>query len=252
VITGASSGIGLATAHRLAAAGLKVVLVARRLERLIHARDDIIGAGGRAEVICSDLTSDAGRRSVFDQVGHADVLVNNAGLGWYGYFAEMPWSVARELLQVNVTASAHLTSLFLPEMRARRYGHVINVGSIAGSIPSQGIALYAATKSFLDAFTTSLHRETMGSGVHSSVVRAGPVRTEFYGVAVERRHSLKIPAGRFGISATEVASRIWGLLLRPRRILYVPAWLRIVPWLESTFGWLEDMIGPVLLRRNSA
>jgi hypothetical protein len=252
VITGASSGIGQATARRLAAAGLRVVLVGRRLERLLHVRDEIVSAGGRADVICADLSSDVDRRRIFDHVGRADVLVNSAGLGWYGYFADMPWETARELLLVNVTAAAHLTSLFLPGMRLRRFGHIINVGSIAGSLPSQGVALYSASKSFMDAFTTALHRETVRSGVHSSVVRAGPVKTEFYQVAVRSRHSLQIPAERLGTTAGHVASRIWDLLLRPRRVVYVPRWLRIVPWVELTFGWLEDLLGPALLKRNAA
>jgi short-subunit dehydrogenase len=177
IVTGASSGIGEAVARRLAAAGLRVVLVARRMERLLGIKREIESAGGRAEVVSADLGCEHDRLSLFERVRAADVLINNAGLGWYGYYADMPWQIARELLQVNIGAAAHLTSLFLPGMRARNFGHIINVGSISGSIPSQGVALYCASKSFMDAFTTALHRETRGTNVQVSVVRAGPVNT---------------------------------------------------------------------------
>ena len=108
-----------------------------------------------------------------------DVLVNNAGLGWYGFGTEMPWTIASEILQVNITAAVHFTLLFLKKMRSLGSGHIINIGSISGSLPSQGVALYGATKSFLDNFTTALYRELTGTHLHVSVVRAGPVLTEF-------------------------------------------------------------------------
>lgn len=250
VVTGASSGIGEATARQLAKAGLTVVLVARRLERLLGLQAEITSVGGKAEVIAADLRSEEERTRLFEQVGAADVLVNNAGFGWYGYFHEMNWETAREMLQVNVGATAHLTSLFLPGMRERNRGHIINVGSISGSIPSQGITMYSASKSFMDAFTTALHRETHGTNVRVSVVRAGPVKTEFCESALSRENGGHVPTERVGVTSEYVAWRIWKLLLRPRRIIYVPRWLQIVPWVELSFGWLEDWIGPLLLRRT--
>ncbi|MBI5298545.1 MAG: SDR family oxidoreductase [Chloroflexi bacterium] len=250
VVTGASSGIGAATARRLAATGLRVILVARRVERLLKLQAEIESAGGSAEVLAADLSSEEDRLRVFEQVHAADVLVNNAGFGWYGYFAKMPWEIAREMLRVNLEATTHLTWLFLPGMLARKHGHIVNVGSVAGSIPSQGIAVYAATKAFEDAFTTALHRETRGTGVHVSMVRAGPVRTEFCESAVGRENGGHVPTERIGVSAEYVARRIERLIQHPRRVIYVPWWLRVTPWIELSFGWLEDRLGPLLLRRN--
>jgi len=250
VITGTSSGIGAATARQLAKAGMQVVLVARRLERLVGLQAEIESAGGKAEVVAADLRSEEERVHVFQQVGAADVLVNNAGFGWYGYYNNMPWKIAREMLATNIEAVAHLTSLFLPGMRKRNRGHIINVGSISGSIPSQGIAMYAASKSFMDAFSTALHRETRGTNVKVSVVRAGPVKTEFCESALDHQNSGHIPTEKVGVTSEHVAFRIWDLLLHPRRIIYVPRWLKIVPWFELSFGWLEDLIGPVLLKRK--
>ena len=250
LVTGASSGIGEATARQLAGSGLRVILAARRLERLQELKAGIEAAGGKAEVIAADLASEDERLRLFEQIREVDVLVNNAGFGWYGYFNEMSWETAREMLQVNISAAAHLTSLFLPGMRARNAGHIINVGSISGSIPSQGIVMYSATKSFLDSFTTALARELRGTRVHASVVRAGPVKTEFGEAALNKENGGHVPTEKVGVTPERVAREIWKLLQRPRRVVYVPRWLWIVPWVELSFGWLEDWIGPLLLRRS--
>ena len=139
VVTGASSGIGEATALRLAAGGIQVRLVARRLDRLLCLQEHIEAWGGCATAIAADLGVESERCRVFELVqaqGGADVLINNAGFGWYGYFSQMPWETASEMLRVNIAASVHLAALFLPEMLRRGRGHIVNVGSIAGSIPS--------------------------------------------------------------------------------------------------------------------
>jgi short-subunit dehydrogenase len=254
VVTGASSGIGAATAKKLADEGLLVILVARRLERLKKLAEEIFQKGGKAQVITADLTREKDRARVIQEVtgrfGGADVLVNNAGLGWYGYGAEMSWKTAWEMLQVNVEAVAQLTLGFLKKMRERGSGHIVNVGSISGSIPSQGVALYGATKSFLDNFTTALYRELRGTRVHVSVVRAGPVKTEFCETALQQENGMHVPTERVGVTSEQVAQRIWTLIQRPRRVIYVPDWLRVVPWAELTFGWVIDRVGSLLLRKQ--
>jgi hypothetical protein len=253
IVTGASSGIGAATARHLVKQGLNVILVARRLERLLDLKEHIEAMGGKAKVIVADLSHETDRERVFESVqadGGADVLINNAGFGWYGYYNEMPWETAREMLEVNISAAVHLTSLFLPEMQKRGRGHIINIGSISGSIPSQGIALYSASKSFLDAFTTALYRETQRTQVHISVARVGPVLTEFCETALQREKGGHVPTERMGVTAEHVAQRIWQLLLHPKRVIYIPRWLSVTPWVELSFGWLEDLIGPLLLRRQ--
>jgi len=254
IVTGASSGIGAATAKRLASEGMRVILVARRGDRLESLAQEIHAAGGLAYPIQADLTQEAERSRVFQEVmerfGTTDVLVNNAGFCWYGYGAEMNWKTAWEMLQVNIEAVVQFSLAFLNRMRQRNSGHIINVGSISGSIPSQGIALYGATKSFLDNFTTALYREQTGTRVHISVVRAGPVRTEFGEAALALENGGHVPTEKVGISADAVAWQIWKLLLRPRRVIYVPGWLRVVPWAELAFGWIIDRLGPLLLKQQ--
>jgi short-subunit dehydrogenase len=254
IVTGASSGIGAATAMRLARERMRLVLVARRRDRMTALADDIQAAGGQAEVMTADLTQERAREQLYADVeashGGADVLVNNAGFGWYGYYTDMPWKTAREMLQININAVAHLTRLFLENMKLRNVGHIINVGSIAGCIPSQGVAIYSATKAFLDAFTTSLYRELHGTRVHVSIVRPGPVRTEFFQAASVRPGGGTVPSERFAITPNLVADKIWRLMQRPRRVVTVPWPLGITPWVEASLGWLMDLLGPILLRRN--
>jgi short-subunit dehydrogenase len=256
VVTGASSGIGAATARRLGKEGLRVVLVARRRERLENLADEIEKSGGQAYVLKADLAEETDRVHLFeeisDRIGSADVLINNAGLGWYGYGSEMNWKTAWKMLQVNVEAVVQLSLSFLPDMRRRNAGHIINVGSISGSIPSQGIALYGATKSFLDNFTTALFRELIGTHVHVSVVRAGPVLTEFGETALKQDNGGHVPTEHIGVSAEHVAWQIWKLMLRPRRVIYVPGWLKVIPWAELAFGWIIDRVGPLLLKKLKA
>jgi short-subunit dehydrogenase len=252
-ITGASSGIGAATAETLAAKGMHVLLCARREDRLQKLKEKIENAGGKAKVMPADLSIETERELVFQKTqnsGGVEVLINNAGFGWYGYHKEMSWETAQAMLRVNVEATVHFSTLFLPEMTANKFGHVINVGSIAGGIPTQGNALYSATKAFLDAFTTALYRETRGTGVEISVICPGPVKTDFFDHSDRYTGSQRNPAAKMGVTAEVVAKQIWQLLQKPKRRVYVPAMLKITPWFEFSTGWIQDMIGPILLKKN--
>jgi uncharacterized protein len=253
LITGASSGIGLATARRLAAGGLRVLLVARRTERLAALVEEIRQAGGQADFFTADLETEAGRRATLawasQQAGLVDVLVNNAGLGWYGYAAEMGWEVAHSILEVNAAATLELCLLLLPEMRKRGQGRIINVGSITGILHTQGSAVYAGSKACVDAFTTALHRELNGSGVKVSLVRPGPVKTEFAAAISRLPGSYPLPGDGFAVSPEQVADCVWSLLQRPRRVAHVPWSMAFIPWMEPLFGRMIDLLGPVLLRK---
>jgi short-subunit dehydrogenase len=254
LVTGASSGIGAETAKQLALRGLKVVLVARREERLEEVAEEIRLAGGETLVLSADLTDERECLRVVDQTrsafGPVDVLVNNAGLGWYGFGEEMPWAMALQMMQVNVAAVVRLTLLLLPEMKARNSGHILNIGSISGSLPSPGAALYSATKSFIDTFSIALQRELKGTNVRISVLRPGAVSTEFFDQVAGQPTGLPLPVRRSRITAGAIAGRIWSLLNRPRRVAYVPRLLSFIPWIEFFLGWIIDRLGPILLRRH--
>lgn len=256
VVTGASAGIGAAIARRLAREGMQVVLIARRPDRLAQVVDEIQAAGGAALALPADLTDETERCRVFEQAldrtGAPRVLVNNAGAGWYGYTAEMPWETARQLLDLNTAAAVHLSLLFLPTMQRSGSGHIINIGSVVGSLPSQGVALYGATKAFLDHFTSALQRELAGTAVKASVVRAGAVTSDFCTTAARQPGGMHLPTERMGVTPESVAEAVWCLLQRPRPVCYVPAVLAFTPWVDRLFGPLIDRLGPLLLRRQKA
>lgn len=253
LITGASSGIGASFARFLASREIKVLLVARRLDRLEAIQTEIIAAGGKAEVFGADLSKEDERAALFTTISRqhqVDILINNAGFGWYGYYHKMNWEVARRMMATNMEAAAHLTALFLPPMLAAGRGHVINVGSIAGIFPNQGVALYSATKSFLNGFTTALHRELRGSGVSASVMNLGPVQTEFFEQALKIEGGRRVPAEKLAVPVERVNTALWRLLRKPRRAVYVPRWLYFANYVDLLFGGLVDLIGPALLRRR--
>ena len=255
IITGASSGIGASFAEYLAQAGMHVVLIARRKDRLEKLQADINLQGGKASIFQADLGVERERELLFKQIqteiGSIDILINNAGFGWYGFFYDMKWELGKQMAEVNIRAVIHLTNLFLPGMLARKAGHIINIGSIAGGLPNQGIAIYSASKAFVDAFTTSLYRELRGSGVHASVMRLGPVKTEFYDQAKELENGGSIPAEKHAIHTGRVTSALRDLINHPRRVVYVPGWLAITKYVENLFGWVIDLIGPLLLNRST-
>jgi len=254
LITGASSGIGAATALQLAENGIQVILTARRMERLNQITEKIRESGGQAFPFQFDLISEDDRNalhaSLVEQNLLPDILINNAGIAWYGYFHEMPWQVAYDILNLNIVATTHLTALFLPHMVSNGFGRVINIGSIAGKLPEQGIAVYSASKAYLDAFSKVLHRELKRSGVVASVLRAGPVKTEFFDSAKKLENGDTIPAEKFAIPVELVSRAVWHLLQHPRRVKYVPAFMRISPMLEYLFSSLIDQLGPILLRNR--
>ena len=254
LITGASSGIGAATARFLAKKGIHVILVARRLDRLNELEQEIADFGGSARIIQVDLSNESERLNLFETLNTAgqlpNILINNAGLAWYGYFNEMPWNIAADIISLNIEATTHLMQLFLPNMLEQKFGRIINIGSISGKLPEQGIAVYSGSKAYLDAISSSSYRDLRGTGVTVSVVRAGPVKTEFFDNARNLENGKSVPAERFAINSDRVANVAWKLIRSPRRFAYVPFYMALSPLLETFFSGIIDLVGPLLLRKR--
>ena len=185
LVTGASGGIGEAIARALAARGVRtLVLVARSGDRLNALASELrAGHGLRAEVVVADL-GDAGAparvKAETDARGLAvDLLVNNAGLGSYGYFDEQNAAREQEIVAVNVAAVVALTRLYLPEMVARGDGAVLNVASTAAFQPVPFMTTYAATKAFVLSFSEALWVENRGRGVRVVCLCPGKTETDF-------------------------------------------------------------------------
>lgn len=254
VITGASSGIGETLAYMAATKGCRVGLVARREERLQELAENIQKQGGKADVFPADLTSPVEREALYGRIKqawkHVDVWVNNAGIGWYGHITDLSPELAERLIELNVQAPVHFTLLALPDMLERQSGQLIQVGSIAGDIPSQGVAAYAASKSFIDDFNTALHRELKYSGVTATVIKPGPVKTEFFERAISQEGGRAVPAEKLAIRSDRVAAGILRAIEHPRRTVYIPWYVALVHWVELIFSPIIDALGPLLLKRE--
>jgi uncharacterized protein len=203
LITGASAGLGAEFARQLSAQGQRLVLVARRRERL----DELAAQLGNARALALDLSQPgAAARLMADIAGHdesIDLLVNNAGFGLSGQFAELDGERQREMIDLNCGALAELARAVLPAMIARQAGGILNVASTAAFQPGPGMAVYFATKAFVLSFSEALHDEAKPHGVKVSCLCPGPTRTEFRSV------SGFDPKGRLAKLSADAASVVW-------------------------------------------
>src|SRR5437660_9497180 len=188
LITGASAGLGAEYAKLFAADKHDLVLVARRRDRLEALARQLQSAHGvKARVLTADLATGGGASRLVEEVGRLgleiDFLVNNAGFGTSGAFAELDLGRELEMIQVNMTSLVTLTRAFLPAMVERRRGRILNVGSTAGFPPGPFMAVYYASKAFVNSFTEALWYELRGTGVTATVSCPGPTATEFADVA---------------------------------------------------------------------
>ena len=188
LVTGASSGIGAEIARALARRGHGVTLVARREDRLRELAAELADTDGvRAETLGCDLGDQGARTRMLARLAEhglaVEVLVNNAGFGTSGPFAELDHDREVELVRLNMEAVVALCGRFVPEMVQRRRGAVLNVASTAAFQPLPRNATYAASKAFVLSFTDALHAELKGAGVTATSLCPGPVRTEFVEVA---------------------------------------------------------------------
>ncbi len=198
LVTGASAGIGAAFAERLARDGFDLVIVARRKDRLERLADRLRrDHKSHVEVVAADLTSDASLRRVGERVTseRPECLINNAGFGTAGAFAELGADGEENEIRLNVIALVSLTRAALPAMIARGRGSIINVSSMAGFQPGPYMATYGATKAYVNSFTEALYEELRGTGVRVLALCPGFTRTEFQ--------------ERAGMDVSSVPSFVW-------------------------------------------
>jgi uncharacterized protein len=184
IVTGASGGLGQATARRLARSGARVALVARRGEVLEELAREIEAKGGRARAVLCDVTDPeavaAALERVRQELGEPDILVNAAGIGVWKPFAEIPVATHRAMMDVNYWGAFHWIRAVLPGMRARKRGRIVNVSSGSGKFALAVTSGYSASKFALTGLSEALHRELLGSGVGVSCLHPGSIRTPFW------------------------------------------------------------------------
>lgn len=198
VVTGASAGIGEAMVHQLVNAGARVVASARRADRLAALAERL--GPERVRIVAGDVTDPEVRARILaeaDAMGGAWLLVNNAGFGQRGPLELVPESEARRQFEVNVFSLMELTRLFLPGMRARGTGRVMNVSSVVGKVAFPISGWYAATKHALEALSDALRLEVAPFGIDVVLIEPGPIATEFFTVAETTMSKLEGDVGAY-------------------------------------------------------
>lgn len=232
IVTGASSGIGAATALELARRGARVALAARRVDQLRAQEKAIEAVGGRAISIPTDVSEPKQLSRLVECVeaafGRVDVVVNNAGQFWRRPLAVSDPGELVGLLEVNLQSAILLSQAVLPGMLKRRHGAIISVGSLSGRVAMEPI--YSATKYGLRGFSLSLRRQLAGSGVSVSLVSPGNIRTD-----MTRDVQGRLPEPGL------VADAICGLVARPRREVIVPRKHYALVGLEQILPSLADV-----------
>lgn len=238
VVTGASSGIGRAFAIELSRAGHALVIVARRADRLAELAREL----GNAEVLEADLAHDGDQERVAAAAANADVVVNAAGFGTSGKFAESDVSKQLAMLNVHAAAVVRICRAALPAMIARGRGDIINVASIGAFLPTSENATYCATKAFVVMFTRALAMETRGTGVRLQALCPGFTHTEFHATEEYRDHDMNIVPSALWMTPDDVARA--SLEHLGRRVVFIPRLrnraLVAVGRLVPASGWLVN------------
>jgi short-subunit dehydrogenase len=234
LVTGASGGIGLELARLFAGDGHDLVLVARGGERLASvARDFEDRFRVQVRTIPRDLSNPIAPLSVYDECGEVDFLVNNAGFGHRGPFAEEDPVMLSEMLQVNVAALTQLTRMFLPAMVERGSGRILNVASLAAYQPGPLMTVYAASKAYVLSFSEGIRQELAGTGVTVTALCPGPTRTAFAGRAGVARSGVNEAAE---MDALEVARLGYAGMMEGRSV--------VVPGKMNRLGALGSRLVP--------
>ncbi len=225
LVTGASSGLGRDFAIALAQRGFDLVVVARREDRLIALKREVASKyAARAMVIAMDLAVPTAPREIYSIVEGSGLevsfLVNNAGYGLRGRFLDVPWSAHADFLQVMVSAWLHLTHLFLPAMRARGYGRLLHVSSLASLGPEPPGSLYSPTKSMMTSASRALRLNLLKTGVHCTALCPGFTHTEFHDALGCRAQMNKLPKYMWMDSRAVVEAGLRGV--EENRVLVVP------------------------------
>jgi NADP-dependent 3-hydroxy acid dehydrogenase YdfG len=223
-VTGASSGIGEATALACARAGAAVALAARRADRIDALAARIVADGGRAIAVPTDV-GDEQQAQAFVQRAHAelgwlDVLVNNAGVMLLGPIENAPTEEWRQMIHANVFGVLYCTHAALPLMHAQGSGHIVNVSSVAGRVARQGSGVYNLTKFGVGAFSESLRQEGVAMGVRVTLIEPGAVSTELAGH--NRPEIREQIAQRFGeierLTAEDIAEAVLYAIGQPKHV----------------------------------
>jgi short-subunit dehydrogenase len=252
LITGASGGIGEALARIFAAHKYDLVLVARTEDKLQALSVELSRAHSiQSRIVAVDLTDPAAPQRLYDSLNTQgitiDTLINNAGFGRCGAYAEVDYEIEARMIQLNVSTLAHLTRLYLPGMLARRSGRILNVASTAAFVPGPFMAVYYASKAFVLSFSQALSEEADGTGVTVTALCPGATKTNFAAIAGNQDS----PLFRDGVvmDALTVAQAGYDGLMAGRRLV-VPGWSNRMTVLSTRLA-PRTMLAKIARRLNT-
>ena len=255
IITGASSGIGEAAALEFASAGAKVVLAARRIERLERLAETIRAAGGVALPVQTDVTIIPQLRNLvqttLNTFGRIDILANIAGAGYNDWFEELSSENLREHYEVNVIGLAELTREVLPTMKAQRSGYILNMCSYSSVISAPPLTVYASTKYAVEGLTDGLRRELIPWGIKVMRIHpSGVTGTEFKSKAA-RDGGIQFKSISFGqVSRERVARTLVRLVEKPRRSVFLGRVYDGLALVNNLFPGIIDWASAIWVRRK--
>lgn len=247
IVTGASSGIGEATAREFGRAGARVVLAARRVDKLqaLAQQVNAMGTGAETLVVQADLSKLEDIKSMIAQTlasfGRIDVLINNAGFGRLDWLENLdPIKDIQAQIDVNVMGVIQTTRQVLPVMINQRAGSIINMCSMAGLVGTPTYSIYAASKHAVHGFSEALRREVKPWGVDVSLIYPGGVVTEFTQRAgIKRKTNTKTPKFML-LTAEQVGSAVVKLVRHPRRMLIIPWMWSVTVYMNKLFPGFVD------------
>jgi short-subunit dehydrogenase len=245
IVTGASSGIGREIARQLAQQGARLVLVARREDRLRELADEIMAAGGHAQWVAGDITNPAVRARAIDAVrsshGGLDILVNNAGIGALGLFEDADPERVRRIMEVNFFALVEMTRLALPLLKQGNRPIVVNLGSILGHRGVPHNSEYSASKFAVHGFSEAVRAEWVRDGIDVLVVSPGTTETEFFDRVIQRTSRPSWPE-HTPVTAAAVARQVVRAIRRGRHEIVPYRWGKVLVWLNRLSPRLVDAL----------
>lgn len=247
IVTGASSGIGEATARQFGREGSRVVLAARRVDKLEALANEIKGMGAGADVLVvqADLSKLEDIQSLIqktlEKFGRIDVLVNNAGFGRLDWLEKLdPVKDIQGQFDVNVMGVVQTTRQALPVMIQQRSGHIIQMCSMAGLVGTPTYTIYSACKHAVHGFSEALRPEVKPWGIDVSMVYPGGVSTEFGSHAGIKRKTKATTPKFMLLTAEQVADAVVSLVRRPRAMWIIPWLWTFTMWMNRNFNWFVD------------
>ncbi len=247
VITGASGGIGAEIAKLCAESGANLVLIARSIEKLKQLQMELQQKHQvRVEVYQLDVSDTEKVKEVFTaifaEIGEVDILVNNAGFGVFREAHAATMDEIKGMFNVNVVGLMACTSMVLPKMRERRFGHIINIASQAGKIATPKSSVYSATKHAVLGYTNSLRMELSDYNVLVTSVNPGPIATNFFNIADEKGTYVK-NVQKFMLQPNYVARKVVDSMLTKTREINLPRWMNMGSVVYVLFPRLFERIG---------